>query len=137
MFRLSAISFVLLLACGCTTRYTADIREFETRGIIVTTANEIFRDGKPAEFTPAHLIRVEKWGLRILGIIPVGNASLRDVVRLFAEEAKILDVDAVVSVKFSAYKASFPWCLLNWYVSSEISGMGVKFGEKDKTEKKK
>jgi len=126
---------VLLLACGCTTRYVAEI-DFKTHSMHMTMADEVVVDGKPLAHETMSLIQVEKWGLRILGVIPVGAVTLRDTVGEFAEEGSGIGADAIVHIRFETYKASFPWCLLNWYTSSTVSGMGVKTKEEIKPKKK-
>jgi len=116
----------MVFSCGCTTTYVAEI-DNRTLGLrTVTMSDEVISDGKPLDAEPLFLISVDKWGLRIFGVIPVGSATLRDAMKPFAEEAKHLSVDAIVHLRFETYKASFPWCLLNWYTSTTVSGMGVK-----------
>jgi len=123
------LSVVILLVSGCTTRYVAEI-DFKEHGIHLTMADEVILEGKPLEYEPLSLVRVEKWGMRILGVIPVGAATLRDTVGTLAEEGSKIGADAVVHIRFETYKASFPWCLLNWYTSTTVSGMGVKIKKK-------
>jgi hypothetical protein len=124
------MSFLMFLGCGCAVNYVAEI-DYKTHGIYMTTSDQVRVDGKALAASPAYLMKVEKWGLRILGVIPVGSAALRDTVNLLADEAKNLDVDAVVSLRFETYKAAFPWCLLNWYTSTTVTGMGMRTENKE------
>ena len=50
--------------------------------------------------------------------IPHVLSTVREIQRIHKE----VGVDAVVNVNCESYKASFPWCLLNWYTSSTITG---------------